>query len=58
MCLQMFICICPYVLVLCSCLYIEFNGPLVQDQLTDYIATFCPVISLRVTEAEQLRIQM
>lgn len=41
---------------LCTCvffLYTELNGPLVQDQWTDYRTTFCPIISLRVPEAEQ-----
>lgn len=34
-------------------LHTELNGALVQDQWTNYSATFCLIISLRVTEAEQ-----
>lgn len=45
------ICICG--LVWFFFLYTELNGLMVQDQLTNYTTTFCPIISLRVTEAEQ-----
>ncbi len=42
---------------LCTCvfffLHTELNGLVVQDQLTNYTTTFCPIISLRAIEAEQ-----
>lgn len=49
----MYLCTCVCACV-CACFFLLCaQGSMLQDQLTNYSSTCCPIISLRATEAEQ-----